>query len=292
MDGLEALTSPVGPSMAGFNAGQETGRKYEEQLNQQALRQAQTQEIMQNMKQRELTNPIDVQAKQLKLKQDQLTAAIQQNDAYVDFLGKAGAVLENIPALPGQRHAILNNMLSSSGIDVKNAGVQQVMKQLEQVAPDQIPKVLTNIQSKLIQQSAEYRKAMDVAKEHSRSAENVARINATSRENLVANKPTVSFAKFNALSPDKRIGVVSAALESGIDPVTNTEMTDAQRAQYTKMLQTDAEILNAQLAARQQGGVVPTVRDGKVQIENKPVAQIGKSVATKSGTKYTILPSQ
>jgi hypothetical protein len=156
MDGLEALVTPVGPTMTGFNTGQETARKYEEQQNQQGLRQAQMQEILQNIEQRKQTNPLEVQSKQIKLQSDKLDSAIKQNEAYLDFLGKAGTVLESVPSLPGQRHAVLNQMLAGSGIDGNNPEVQQVMKQLEQVPADQLPKTLGVLRDRLVQTSSAY----------------------------------------------------------------------------------------------------------------------------------------
>jgi hypothetical protein len=161
MDGLEALTSAVGPGMSAYNAGVDTSRKYEEQQNQQALRQAQMQEIVQNMKQRELTNPLDVQHKQLLNSTAQLEQKIKQNDVYSNILEKAGPMLEAVP--PAARHAQLMNMVKSHGLDANDPEIQGFMQQMQNVPADKIPAVLSGINSKLTQQSRQYQQAIAVA---------------------------------------------------------------------------------------------------------------------------------
>ena len=161
MDGLEALTGAVGPGMSAYNAGVDTSRKYEEQQNQQALRQAQMQEILQNMKQREQTNPLDVQFKQQQIQNSQLEQKIKQNQAYSDILEKAGPMLEAVP--PAARHAQLMNMVKSSGLDANDPEIQGFMQQMQNVPADKIPQVLSGINTKLSQQSRQYQQAIAVA---------------------------------------------------------------------------------------------------------------------------------
>lgn len=258
MDGLEALVKPIGPSMEGFNAGQETARKYEEQQNQQGLRQAQMQEILQNIEQRKQTNPLDLQSKQVKLQSDKLDAAIKQNETYLDFLGKAGTVLESVPALPGQRHAVLNQMLAGSGIDAKNPEVQQVMKQLEQVPADQLPKTLGTLRDRLVQTSSAYQQKkmeMDAHIKQSEIAANATLKAAQTRADVSTNKGQMSMATLTKLSPDKRYGVLAAALASNKNPVTDADMSPEERSQWQSMADSDLAVLNANYSSRQQQGV-------------------------------------
>ena len=161
MDGLEALTSAVGPGMSAYNAGVDTSRKYEEQQNQQTLRQAQMQEIMQTMKQRELTNPLDVQHKQLQNETAQFEQKIKKNTAYSDVLERAAPMLEAVP--PAARHAQLMNMVQSHGLDANDPEIKGFMQSMQNVPADKIPAVLSGISTKLNEQSRQYQQAIAVA---------------------------------------------------------------------------------------------------------------------------------
>ncbi|CAB4132830.1 hypothetical protein UFOVP249_46 [uncultured Caudovirales phage] len=161
MDGLEALTGAVGPGMSAYNAGVDTSRKYEEQQNQQALRQAQMQEILQNMKQREINAPLDMQVKQQQLQNAQLEGKIKQNETYSSILEKAGPMLEAVP--PAARHAQLMNMVKSHGLDANDPEIQGFMQSMQNVPADKIPAVLAGISSTLTQQSRQYQQALAVA---------------------------------------------------------------------------------------------------------------------------------
>ena len=234
MDGLEALVKPIGPSMEGFNAGQETARKYEEQQNQQGLRQAQMQEILQNIEQRKQTNPLDLQSKQVKLQSEKLDAAIKQNETYLDFLGKAGTVLESVPALPGQRHAVLNQMLAGSGIDAKNPEVQQVMKQLEQVPADQLPKTLGTLRDRLVQTSSAYQQKkmeMDAHIKQTQITADASRYATDQRANAAAakNKGVASIqeqVRSGKMTAEKAAVAMYGAAQFEADPTEQQKLLD------------------------------------------------------------------
>lgn len=182
MDGLEALTSNIGPGMSAYNAGVETTRKYEAQKSEQALRQAQMQEILQNVAQREQMNPLNLQAKRQDIAANEAKQRADQHAYMTKVTGELIPKLEALPNVPGVREAYFTDALAKAGVPLDQADSQYFKQQ-----PDLV-KALKKQHEWAVTQTPEYRKSMDTAVEHSRSAEKVARINAQSREAVSASR--------------------------------------------------------------------------------------------------------
>ena len=233
MDGLEALTSAVGPGMSAYNAGVDTSRKYEEQQNQQALRQAQMQEIMQNMKQRELTNPLDVQHKQLQNETAQFEQKIKKNTAYSDVLERAAPMLEAVP--PAARHAQLMNMVQSHGLDANDPEIKGFMQSMQNVPADKIPGVLSGISTKLNEQSRQYQQAIAVAeiqrKSHVEGAQEAAAASryATDQRAVAAQAKQKGVASIQELVRSGKMSAEKAAVALYGAAQFETDPAEAQR---------------------------------------------------------------
>lgn len=253
MDGLEALTGAVGPGMSAYNAGVDTSRKYEEQQNQQALRQAQMQEIMQTMKQRELTNPLDVQHKQLQNETAQFEQKIKKNTAYSDVLERAAPMLEAVP--PAARHAQLMNMVQSHGLDANDPEIKGFMQQMQNVPADKIPGVLSGISTKLNEQSRQYQQAIAVAeiqrKSHVEGAKESAAASryATDQRVLAAQAKQKGVASIQELvrsgkmSSEKAAVALYGAAQFETDPAEAQRLTAmAQQYEQFAMNQRNAQV--------------------------------------------------
>lgn len=155
MDGLEALTAPVGATMAGYNAGLKTARDYEEQQNQQALRNAQMQEIMQRTAAAKEAAPLELETKRLANEKTQLANKAAQMDAYSETLSRVSAGLEDVPA--ASRHARLIQSLQGSGVDMANPEIASFVEQMKNVSGDQLPSVLSKLNERLITESSKYK---------------------------------------------------------------------------------------------------------------------------------------
>ena len=307
---LSSMFQNLGPAGGAVLTGMQAGDAANEQASMQAYRKAQMDEILQRTSQQAAMNPLELQSKKQtidkgtqdlekgtleleKAKNDltvgKLEGAVKKTDAFSQLMGVASAQLTNIPA--PARHAWLANFAQQNGINANDPAVQSVWQQTSQIPADKLPQALDAFRDKIIQQGATYRSHIDGLKLAGENAKEVARIGAASRENAAAakNQPGMGFKEFNKLQPKVRISVITKALADGIDPVTGSELKEDQRAGYAEMLQKDTDTLNAELASRQQQGVVPQVENGKVKLINKSQAQVGK---TKSGVAYTVLPPQ
>lgn len=161
MDGLEALTSPIGPGMSAYNAGVKTSADAANAQSEQALRQAQMQEIIQRTNAARESAPLDLQKKQHDLQKSELEMKIKKNDIYTNVLNTAASQLEAIP--PAARHAQLMNMIQGSGVNMNDPEVSGFMQQLQNVPGEKLTGVLGAVRDHLNTSSAEYRKAIDVA---------------------------------------------------------------------------------------------------------------------------------
>jgi len=307
---LSSMFQNLGPAGGAIVSGMQMADAANEQKSMEAYRKAQMDEIMQRTSQQAAMHPLELQSKKQlidkgaqdiqkgtveleKAKNDltigKLEGAVKKTDAYSQLMGVASAQLSNIPA--PARHAWLANFAQQNGIDANDPAVKSIWEQTSQIPPDKLPQALEAFRNKIIQQGAAYRSHIDGLKVAGETSKEVARIGAASRENAAAakNQPGMGFKEFNKLQPKVRISVITKALADGIDPVTGSELKEDQRAGYAEMLQKDTDTLNAELASRQQQGVVPQVENGKVKLINKSQAQVGK---TKSGVAYTVLPPQ
>lgn len=307
---LSSMFQNLGPAGGAMLTGMQMADATNEQKSQEAYRKAQMESILQQTANQAELHPLEIQSKKQgiekstqdlekgkveleKAKYDltvgKLEGAVKKADSYSQLMGVAAAQLPTIPA--PARHAWLANFAQQNGIDANDPAVKSIWQQTSQIPPEKLPQALEAFRNKIIQQGAAYRSHLDGIKEQGKNQIEVAKITAASREAAAAgkNQPGMGFKEFNKLQPKIRISVITKALADGIDPVTGSELKESQRAGYLEMLQKDTDTYNAELASRQQPGVVPQVKDGKIEIVNKSQAQVGK---TKNGIGYTILPPQ
>jgi hypothetical protein len=244
MDGLEALTSPVGPNVAAYNAGLKTARDYEDQQSVQAMRQAQMQEILQRTAAAKEMQPYDIQAKQQAIEKGALANKAAQLDVYTDALSRATANVSQVSG-PGMRHTALLETLQGSGIDMNNPEVAGVLKRLQTVPDDKLPDVLTKLQDAMTTQSAKYKQALAVAETQKQShlegiklqgqtARDVARIGAASREAAAASKAkgTQSIqeqVRSGKMTAEKAAVALYGAAQFATDPMEQQQLMDMAR---------------------------------------------------------------
>ena len=79
--------------------------------------------------------------------------------------------------------------------------------------------------------------------------------------------------QFNNLSPDKRLGLAYTAVETGRNPYTGEELSDAEKEAFQKAYAAAASTVDAGNQARAAGaqGVAPAVdKEGKIIIKDRP----------------------
>ena len=292
---LSSMFQNLGPMGGAVVAGSQMAQAANEQKSQEAYRQAQMADIMQRTSQQAELHPLELQTKKQlldkgaqdiekggveldKAKFDltvgKLEGAVKKTDAYSQLMGVASAQLSNIP--PPARHAWLANFAQQNGIDPKDPAVQSIWQQTSQIPPEKLPQALEAFRNKIIQQGASYRSHIDGLKLSAQSAENVARINATSRE-AVANakkKATdiVGQVQSGKLSYEKAAVAFSVMSEMETDPV--------DRAKYLQMAQTYEQLnLNAKNAAS-QGKIDTGAATGLPTIQTPPVLGGGPKAGT------------
>jgi len=304
----QTLAQLLGPAGASYALGQQVADSRKEAESQQALRKAQMDEILQKTEAAKQMQPYDVQAKQASILKSQLENAAKQSDHLGNIMGQAATFLETVPAAPGARQAMLQQFFQSHGMDASNPQAAQMLQQLSQIPGDQLPQTLSKLRDGFIQKGADFQKAMataNVQKEshlegikmqteqqaRNQESQNKAHLQGISMQvqgqkdvtqmNIDAGKfnkgggATASASLLKA-TPDKRLGAVKAILEAGINPDSKEPLTATERMFYENMYNQDVQTMNAQLAARQQQGVMPQVAPGGgIQLQNKAPVQLG-----------------
>ena len=292
---LSSMFQNLGPAGGAMLTGMQMADATNEQKSQEAYRKAQMEDIMQRTSQQAELHPLELQSKKQlidksaqdiekgkveldKAKYDltvgKLEGAVKKTDAYSQLMGTAAAQLTNVPA--PARHAWLANFAQQNGIDTNDPAVQSIWQQTSQIPPDKLPQALEAFRNKIIQQGASYRSHIDGLKLSAQSAENVARINATSRE-AVANakkKATdiVGQVQSGKLSYEKAAVAFSVMSEMETDPV--------DKAKYLQMAQTYEQLnLNAKNAAS-QGKIDPGAATGLPTIQTPTVLGGGPKKGT------------
>jgi hypothetical protein len=329
--GLEQMFQNLGPTTASMFAGEQTQLAQDSALQEQLKQQQAIREAKLKNAQSEAMNPLLVSHQQLtnagqvdtnrktavdaalaegtkdfKLGEaqngfdiDKLKTAATKQGMFSDMLGKAGVQLQGVP--PVQRFAALSQMAQQSGFDINNPAFSNIIQKAQSLDPNKLPEMLTGYSQQLAQLAAKnstaYIQAMDVAKLHGETSKEVARIGASSRENVVAAKGKGNTTQTNIVlkqSPAARSGSVTGILNSGVNPDTKEPLTQHEKALYSAMLEQDISTVNAQLAARQQPGIMAQIQtDGTLKLVNKPMPgtsaqQAPNSGTTKSGAKFTI----
>lgn len=111
-----------------------------------------------------------------------LSDKMERVDTYTKALARMVPQLQATP--PAARYAVMSEMADSMGLPLTDREKQQ----FSQIPAEKLPAFLQQQYETGLKTTNAYRQAMDVAKEHSRSAENVARISATAKEAVAASK--------------------------------------------------------------------------------------------------------
>jgi hypothetical protein len=234
MPDLNALFQNLGPTGGALMSGLTTGQDLVSSMQQDQMRQAQMDEILQRTAAQRELQPLELQAKQQAVESAKLKAKQEQEAYRDDILSKA------IPQLKGlkgpQRMAEMENIFAKAGLPLDEADRQHMYSQ----DPD---KFLSDLEARhkwSVEQKSSYRQAMDVAKEHSRSAENVANINAKSRTEAAAarNAKTASSIEQQAssgkLSYEKAATAFTVMAMNEEDPVKQKQYQD-KAAQFEQL---------------------------------------------------------
>ena len=283
---LNSMFQNLGPAGGAMLTGMQMRDTQNEQESQQAYRQAQMDEIMQRTAQQKLMNPLELQTKQqsldtgklaletgglankkTKLELDAAPLEIQVKNLQrsSQLLGAASTYLSTVP--PVQRHAALKQYAVDNGININSPTIAGLWNQLSSVNGQDIPKVLNSFRENVMKQESTVYSHLEGLKLSAQSAENVARINATSRE-AVANakkKATdiVGQVQSGKLSYEKAAVAFSVMSEMETDPV--------DKAKYLQMAQTYEQLnLNAKNAAS-QGKIDPGAMTGLPTINTPSV---------------------
>ena len=292
---LSSMFQNLGPAGGAMLTGMQMADATNEQKSQEAYRKAQMEDILQRTSQQAELHPLELQSKKQlidKSAQDiekgkveldkakfdltvgKLEGAVKKTDAYSQLMGTAAAQLTNVPA--PARHAWLANFAQQNGIDTKDPAVQSIWQQTSQIPPEKLPQALEAFRNKIIQQGAAYRSHIDGLKVSAQSAENVARINATSRETVANAKKKatdiVGQVQSGKLSYEKAAVAFSVMSEMETDPV--------DKAKYLQMAQTYEQLnLNAKNAAS-QGKIDPGAATGLPTIQTPTVLGGGPKAGT------------
>lgn len=303
--GLDQMFQNLGPATASMFAGEREQLAQDAALQdlvskQEAIREAQLKNI-----QTEKMNPLLITEKEAQNRKALVDAALAEgtqgyklseanNKAEVDnlqtaatrqahfskVLQDASVFLQGVP--PVQRFSALASMAKEQGLDINNPAFAPIIKQAQSLDPNKLPTMLGNFSTQLSQlaakNSAAYIQAMDVAKEHSRSAANVAEIGAKSREAAAAarNKGTQTIedlVKSGKMTAEKAAVSFYGAAQFETDPV--------EKQRLLTMAQTYEQFAMQQRQATQAGK--PDVG----QIANLPTTQLPPSMGggPKLGTK-------
>lgn len=234
MADLNSLFQNLGPTGGALMSGLTTGQDIASSFQQDQMRQAQMEEILQRTAAQKELAPLELQAKKQAITAADLKAK-QERDAYRDeVLSKA---IPQLKTLKGpQRMAEMEKIFTDAGLPLDEADRKHMYSQ----DPD---KFLADLEARhkwSIEQNSKYRQAMDVAKEHSRSAENVANINAKSRENVASSRAAKTAASVEQQAAAGKLSYEKAAVAFSImamneeDPKKQKDFQD-KAAQYEQL---------------------------------------------------------
>ena len=283
---LNSMFQNLGPAGGAMLTGMQMRDTQNEQESQQAMRQAQMDEIMQRTAQQKLMNPLDLQAKQQSLDTGKLaleTGGLANKKAQLELdaapleiqvknlqrssqlLGAASTYLSTVP--PVQRHAALKQYAVENGINMNSPTIQGLWNQLSSVKGEEIPKVLNNFRENVMRQEStvySHLKGLEISGQTSRD---VAEINARSRETVANAKKKatdiVGQVQSGKLTYEKAAVAFSVMAEMEPDPV--------DKAKYLQLAQTYEQLnLNAKNAAS-QGKIDPGAMTGLPTINTPSV---------------------
>ena len=308
--GLDTLFQNLGPTTASMFAGEREGLAQRQAFLENLAKQ-------QAYDQAERMNPLNVQAKQLdiagteaenrkKLVEAALAEATQGNKLESSNLDMEQKRRENslarmssmaqqlntlVPQLPmygAAAPAAVRDVLVQNGMDPNNPKDAAFIQGIMSLPPQKLPEALSKFQNHLITTSEKYVTEMAKAKEHSRSAANVAEIGAKSREAAAAAKQKDAEKSLVTELLKKAPNFERAAASFGSmaimtgNPVYQQIADKMEQASLKMKTATEAEKRALMQSILGMGGQVPTT----------PIPEAAPPSSTfnttKSGAKYTI----
>lgn len=320
--GLETLFQNMGPTYAASMAGEREGTALGlDQLTAQKEREAILKAQEEN-RQAQIMNPLnalyrqgevnkqgaELPGVQAKSRSEGINADIA-GETKASTVGKTNS--DNVLAVQGNklkematRQQMANQIVSQIIAQGPVAG-EAYRRQLEAQNPE-VARMLGGIPTNQLQaaqahanewlnkQTAAYQQAMATAQMQkdshlagigiqTRSNEKLEgmRIEAGKYEKKAAGKSM--YQSYQAMSPDKRIGITSMALESGFNPFTQEPLTPQERTQFQALHDQDARTINGKLNAAAAG----KPDTGALGIAANPAIDVTKKVESKAQGKGT-----
>lgn len=253
---LQTMFEQLGPGAGAVEMAAQNMAADKDAASQQAYRQAQMADIMQRTAAAKDMAPLELEAKRTSNDVSKLKAAADRADYRSELVGRMIPLVENAP--PAARLALMKQYAEENGLPMDESHLQHFAK----IPADKLPEYLRTQRDNDIKNSEKYRQAWDVAEMQRKSAEKIASGHdaatlkaAQTRADVSTNKGQMSMATLTKLSPDKRYGVLAAALASNKNPVTDADMSPEERSQWQSMADSDLAVLNANYSSRQQQGV-------------------------------------
>ena len=297
---LNSMFQNLGPAGGAMLTGMQMRDTQNEQESQQAMRQAQMDEIMQRVQHQKAMQPLEMQTKQqaldtgklaletgglankktqLELDAAPLEIQVKNLQRSSQLLGAASTYLSTVP--PVQRHAALKQYAVENGINMNSPTIQGLWNQLSSVKGEEIPKVLNSFRENVMRQEStvySHLKGLEISGQTSRD---VAEIGARSRETIAKSKAKatdiVSQVQAGKLSYEKAAVAFSVMAEMADEP------TD--KAKYLQMAQTYEQLnLNAKNAAS-QGKIDPGAATGLPTIQTPTVLGGSNAAPTNPGNR-------
>jgi len=186
-------------------------------------------------------------------------------------------------------------------LEAQNPEIKQIFGNIPTA---QLPQAMAHANQWLNQQDEKYQQMKMQVEERAKSAKYTA--DSASRTTLTGKQMEIDAGKydkkeggksmyqsFQSMSPDKRIGITSMALESGFNPFTQEPLTPEQKLQFKALLDQDTRTLDAKGAAGRVAGKVDT---GQVTgLPTNPVPSVGApqllpgTAIEHSGKKWTYI---
>ncbi len=230
MADLNSLFQNLGPTGGALMSGLNMGQEMVSAQQQDQLRQAQMEEILQRAAAAKEMAPLELKVKQQAISDAEAKSKAEAVARRGDFLARHIPTIESAPG--PARLATLQKLAAAEGIDIP----EEHFKSLQGIGADKLPTFLKHQRENDIKNTAAYRQAMDVAREHSRSAENVANIGARSRETIADSKKKatdiVSQVQSGKLSAEKAAVAFDVMASMETDP-TQRQLYQQQAEKFT-----------------------------------------------------------
>jgi len=283
MADLSTMFNQLGPAGGSILAGVQMGNEANAAKSEQAMREAQMNKIIQETKQMEIMNPLEVQAKQQTIASNALKVKLDESEYHSKALADMIPRLESIPE--AARHAAVIDMAHQAGIPMDQSDVQH----LQTLGTKDIVPYLKRAQEHAITQNRQYRQAMDVAEVQRKS--HMAGIGAQIQGQKDLEQMRIDAGKYNrnkvatdvnsALLKVRNAQQAAELLETAY--YTAEAANDMKMAEQYKQRALQARQRAAEDAANRAAGAPGTmgvsVPGGGIEIQNKPPAAATAPIA-------------